>query len=267
MLNNSTLPAEEAFTSWFAIDDLDTALAGADSPVAVYKRCLQQGTSALIEQFAGGADIQTLVYARSWLVDQVLLRAWSSYMAGMQDNLALVAVGGYGRNELMPGSDVDLLLLLPDTPDDRINAHVEALVTFLWDISLEVGHSVRTISDCIEQSLADITVATNLMEARLLAGSAELFTQMQDSTGPAKIWSSQDFFAAKHQEQLTRHRKFHNTAYKLEPNIKESPGGLRDIQMVAWVANRHFGTASLEELVERDFLTREEYRTLVDGRN
>ncbi len=261
------LPAEEVFTSWFAIDDLDTALAGADSPVTVYRRCLQQGNSALIEQFAGGMDIQTLVYARSWLVDQVLLRAWSTCMTGTQDNLALVAVGGYGRNELMPGSDVDLLLLLPDTPDVRIDAQVEALLTFLWDISLEVGHSVRTVRDCIEQSLADITVATNLMEARLLTGSAELFSQMQASTGPEKIWSSQDFFTAKHREQHARHRKYHNTAYKLEPNIKESPGGLRDIQMIAWVANRHFGTASLEELVERDFLTREEYRTLVDGRN
>jgi [protein-PII] uridylyltransferase len=126
---------------------------------------------------------------------------------------------------------------------------------------------VRTVEDCIEQSLADVTVITNLMESRLLAGNAGLYRRMQEVTGPDRIWNSREFFQAKHSEQLQRHHKYHDTAYKLEPNVKESPGGLRDIQVIAWVANRHFGTGPLEELVEHGFLTEEESSTLVEGRD
>jgi len=183
------------------------------------------------------------------------------------DQATLVAVGGYGRSELMPGSDVDLLILLPDDENNRFDPQISELLTFLWDIGLEVGHSVRTIQDCVEQSLADITVVTNLMEARWLAGSEELFRRMQESTAPGKIWNSRTFFEVKSAEQRARHKKFHDTAYNLEPNIKEGPGGLRDIQMIAWVANRHFGTASLQQLVAHNFLTRKEYETLVEGRD
>ena len=114
------------------------------------------------------------------------MRAWNRFTGKAYNTLALVAVGGYGRGELMPGSDVDLLLLLPDADNGQYNQVIEELLTFLWDIGLEVGHSVRTIKDCVEQSLADITVVTNLMEARLLAGSAELFRHMQASTTPPK---------------------------------------------------------------------------------
>jgi len=259
--------AHGSFTDWFGLEQLDAALATAAQPLPAFKRCLKTGNSTLIEQFRAGADTALLLQARSWLVDQLLQRAWQRFMGTAGERLALVAVGGYGRSELMPGSDIDLLLLLPDTDDGRCTPDIEALLTFLWDIGLEVGHSVRTISDCVAQSLADITVVTNLMEARLLAGSAELFLQMQAATGPEQIWSSREFFEAKCTEQRNRHRKFHDTAYKLEPNLKESPGGLRDIQMIAWVANRHFRTASLEDLVERGFLTPKEYRTLAAGRD
>jgi [protein-PII] uridylyltransferase len=188
-------------------------------------------------------------------------------MAGHAATAALVAVGGYGRSELMPGSDVDLLMLLPEADNADLNAVLKQLLVFLWDIGLEVGHSVRTVEDCIEQSLADVTVITNLMESRLLAGNAGLYRRMQEVTGPDRIWNSREFFQAKHSEQLERHNKYHHTAYKLEPNVKESPGGLRDIQVIAWVANRHFGTGPLEELVEHGFLTEEEYSTLVEGRD
>ena len=262
---DSTAPG--TFANWFELDPLDAALASDANPLPPFKHCLQAGNAALIGQFNSGTDTTTLIHGRSWLVDQLLARAWARFMGTATEQLALVAVGGYGRSELMPGSDIDLLLLLPDADDTRYAPDIEALLTFLWDIGLEVGHSVRTISDCVEQSLADITVVTNLMEARLLAGSAGLFRQMQTATGPEHIWSSRDFFETKCEEQRSRHRRFHDTAYKLEPNIKESPGGLRDIQMIAWVANRHFRTDSLDDLVERGFLTRAEYQTLVDGRD
>ncbi len=256
-----------SFADWFDLELLDAALATTENPLTAFKRCLKTGNATLIEQFRSGTDTTHLLQARSWLVDQLLQRSWQRLMGSAAQQLALVAVGGYGRSELMPGSDIDLLLLLPDADTSDCAPDIEALLTFLWDIGLEVGHSVRTIGDCVEQSLADITVVTNLMEARLLAGCAELFRQMQAATGPEHIWSSRDFFEAKCTEQRLRHRKFHDTAYKLEPNVKESPGGLRDIQMIAWVANRHFRTTSLEGLVERSFLTREEYRTLAAGRD
>jgi [protein-PII] uridylyltransferase len=259
--------APGTYANWFDLEQLDVALTTATNPLPPFKHCLKTGHATLIEQFKSGTDVTVLINGRSWLVDQLLQRAWQRFMGALADQLALVAVGGYGRSELMPGSDIDLLLLLPAADDTRYAPDIEALLTFLWDIGLEVGHSVRTISDCIEQSLADITVVTNLMEARLLAGSAGLFRQMQAAISPQQIWSSRDFFEEKCAEQRDRHRRFHDTAYKLEPNIKESPGGLRDIQMVAWVANRHFRTASLGDLVERGFLTSEEYRALISGRD
>jgi [protein-PII] uridylyltransferase len=255
------------FETWFRLGPLGERHTSTAALIATYKNCLNHGREVLRQRFDSGYNTHTLLLGRSWLVDQVLVHAWELHLGEAADMLALAAVGGYGRSELMPGSDIDLLLLLPDNTGDRFNRQLEALLTFLWDIGLEVGHSVRTIDDCVQQALADITVITNLMESRWLTGSLELFFEMQDATAPEQIWSSRDFFRAKHEEQQQRHHKYNDTAYKLEPNIKEGPGGLRDIQMIAWVANRHFGTDSLEALVEHSFLTGDEYRTLVEGRN
>jgi [protein-PII] uridylyltransferase len=258
--------APQDFEAWFNLAPLARAYDSSTSLIAAYKACLKHGRATIKQQFDAGRDTHTLLLGRSWLVDQVLVHAWQLHLGDAAEVLALAAVGGYGRSELMPGSDIDLLLLLPNDAGDRFNAQLEALLTFLWDIGLEVGHSVRSVDDCVEQALADITVITNLMEARWLAGSLELFFEMQDATEPDRIWSSSDFFRAKHEEQRIRYQKYNDTAYNLEPNIKEGPGGLRDIQMIAWVANRHFGTDSLEKIVERNFLTAAEYRTLVEGR-
>ncbi len=255
------------FEYWFQLPELDKALTESGSPLEAFKQCLKQGNEILGQQFDNGVGAPVLVHARSWLIDKVLMRTWARFIGTDTGQAALVAVGGYGRSELMPGSDIDLLILLPDDDSNRFDAQITELLTFLWDIGLEVGHSVRTIEDCIEQSLADVTVVTNLMEARLLAGSEELFQGMQKSTAPAEIWNSRTFFEVKSAEQRSRYKKYHNSAYNLEPNIKEGPGGLRDIQMIAWVANRHFGTASLQQLVDHGFLTRKEYETLVEGRD
>jgi [protein-PII] uridylyltransferase len=259
--------AADQYESWFGTFALDAGLAAGESPLPLFRQFLNQSHAALKQKFEHGIGAPLLIKARSWLVDRLLIRAWRRFMAEDGQTAALVAVGGYGRSELMPGSDIDLLVLLPDTAHERLNPKLEALLVFLWDIGLEVGHSVRSVGDCIEQSLADVTVATNLMEARLLAGSEDLYARMHASVSPDRIWNSRDFFETKRREQRNRHRKYHDTAYKLEPNVKESPGGLRDIQMIAWVANRHFGTASLEDLVKRGFLTQAEYDVLVEGRN
>ncbi|HHO59780.1 MAG TPA: [protein-PII] uridylyltransferase, partial [Thiotrichales bacterium] len=130
-----------------------------------------------------------------------------------------------------------------------------------------IGHSVRTLDECVAEAEKDITVTTNIMEARLLAGSETLFDEMKTRTGPDRIWDSKAFFQAKLEEQIQRNGKFNDTAYNLEPNIKESRGGLRDIQMIGWVAKRHFNADSLEELVNNGFLLEDEYQTLCDGQH
>ena len=254
------------FSAWFETTTLDCAGAPAQH-ISACKRVLHDGRVAIQQQFEAGTEVSILLAARTWLVDRVLSHAWQQHMGEHADQLTLAAVGGYGRRELMPGSDIDLLILLPDQAADHYEGQLTALLTFLWDIGLEVGHSVRTVADCVEQALADITVITNLVEARWLSGSLDLFFSMQDATAAENIWSSRDFFSAKQQEQRQRHHKYNDTAYNLEPNIKEGPGGLRDIQMISWVANRHFGTDSLEALVEHGFLTSDEHLALVAGRN
>src|SRR6185437_9865964 len=127
---------------------------------------------------------------------------------------------------------------------------------------LEVGHSVRTVAECSQESTADVGVMTTLLEARLLAGNTALVGRMREALSPERIWPVREFFEAKVREQAERHLKAHDTAYNLEPNVKTGPGGLRDIQTIAWVAKRHFGSDTLDGLVTRGFLTGAELRRL-----
>ncbi|HHJ11627.1 MAG TPA: [protein-PII] uridylyltransferase, partial [Chromatiales bacterium] len=214
--------------------------------------------------FDEGFDVADLVVARAAIADRVLTGLWRHHGLERQ-GAVLVAVGGYGRGELHPGSDIDLLLLFDAEPDQTFGEAISAFLTTLWDIRYQVGHSVRTLDECVREATDDVTVATNLMEARTLAGDAALFEEMMHRTAPPAVWPSADFFRAKLAEQEERHRRFGDTAYRLEPNIKESPGGLRDIQMIGWVTKRHFGARSLEELLHRGFLERDEYEALMAG--
>ena len=268
-----TAPAEPHIELPAALADLcdpvrlDSALAGTQPSLPQLRHILNDGTAALHRHFEEGVPAEQLVYGRCCLIDLLLQRIWLTVLGDDAGRLGLVAVGGYGRGELLPHSDIDLLILLPQTESPEQARRLEAFVMLLWDIGLEVGHSVRTVDDCVTQGENDITVATNLVEARLLAGSAALFEQMREATGQERIWRGASFFETKLKEQTARHHKFHDTAYNLEPNIKESPGGLRDIQMIGWVAKRHFGVDTLHGLVEHDFLTEREYRTLRDGQS
>jgi len=248
---------------WFGMADLDHALQGDIPSLSICREFLQNSHRVLTEQFHADADIEDLVRGRSWLVDQVLVRCWKKLLGNFDG--ALVAVGGYGRNELLPGSDVDIMLLLAEAESRETGEKLEAFLMLLWDIGLEVGHSVRTLSECREQAEADITVATNLMEARLLCGPEALFQKMRASVGPDQVWPSRDFFAAKLAEQQNRYERFDDAVYNLEPNVKEGPGGLRDAQMIGWVMKRHFDSDSLEDMVSQGSLTDGEYRTLIEG--
>jgi [protein-PII] uridylyltransferase len=252
---------------------LDAALRGSSNSsftqaLPLFRAALRDGRAALRALYQDGTNVDSLLRRHAGLVDELLTRAWALHQSLLDPkiNIALVAVGGYGRGELYPHSDVDLLLLLERDTHERVRPFVEAFLQFLWDMGLEVGHSTRSLKDCVTESKKDITVATNLMEARLLLGDPALFASMQARTGPEKLWPSLKFFTAKFAEQRARHARFDDTAYNLEPNIKEGPGGLRDIQMIAWVTQRQFGSAQLHDLVALEFLTEKEYRALERGR-
>jgi [protein-PII] uridylyltransferase len=240
-------------------DELSVAPGGA---VAAFRAALERGARELKERFEADEPVEPLVRDRAHLVDIVLTRAWALHVGPHAADLALVAVGGYGRGELHPCSDIDVMVLLPKTESTPWQASLEKFLTFLWDIGLEVGHSVRTIDDCQRESLADISVATTLLEARLLAGPEPLYAAMKKALAPDHIWTAAEFYEAKVKEQQQRHARFHDTAYNLEPNVKASPGGLRDIQTIAWVAKRHFGAETLDQLADHGFLTRAELRKL-----
>jgi [protein-PII] uridylyltransferase len=250
---------------WVYLSAVPEALrSGQFSPTA-FRQVLDVGTELLRERFTAGEAIEDLVRDRARLVDVALRAAWAQHAGQFADDLALVAVGGYGRGELHPSSDIDIMVLLPKSDSADWQPDIERFLTFLWDIGLEVGHSVRSIDDCQRESLADISVATTLFEARLIAGPEALFAGMRRALAPDRLWTSQDFFEAKVKEQTERHHRYFDTAYNLEPNVKSSPGGLRDIQTIGWVAKRHFGTDTLDELVAHGFLTREELRKLKAG--
>ena len=220
-----------------------------------------------IEQaFLQDVPVKTLVHSYSGFIDELLNRIWQHYLQGSRhEGIALIAVGGYGRGELQPDSDIDLLILLEQDDHEVYRDALEGLLVFLWDIGLDIGHSVRSVAECISEARQDITIATTLMEARLLQGPEALYQRLRDETGPEHIWPGPEFFKAKWQEQQQRYKKYNDTAYNLEPNVKEGPGGLRDIQMIGWVAKRHFGVDTLDQLVEHNFLQEQEYQALIDG--
>ncbi|MEQ8661530.1 MAG: [protein-PII] uridylyltransferase [Gammaproteobacteria bacterium] len=251
------------------IDTSVLATLDRDSPASttreMFRGLVGELGARLARHFATHRDAGFVVGHRAATVADLLARSWALF--GLDDTPhALVAVGGFGRGELHPQSDVDIAIPLAEAVDDVFRERLERWLTFLWDIGLEVGHSVRTPDESARQAAQDLTVATNLMESRLLAGSAAPYAEMLRLTGPDAIWPVAAFFRAKLAEQQQRHAKFNDAFGQLEPDVKAGPGGLRDIQTISWVTNRHFGGADLRGLAEHGFLTEEEYHALIEGR-
>jgi len=238
------------------------ALASSAFNAAAGKRLLSLGRERLHARFRKDNNSAALLHDLSTLVDQVLQQAWRD--THLPTALSLLAVGGYGRGELYPGSDIDLLVLLPDsgddqnTPDEATQRALERWVSLLWDMGLEAAHSVRTVDECLSEAAKDITVQTSLLEARQLAGDAALFDQF--SRAMRRALDPLAFFTAKQLEQKQRHSRFLDTTYNLEPNIKESPGGLRDLQTILWIARAANLGKSWRELANAGLITAREAR-------
>lgn len=226
-----------------------------------YKQQLQDFSQVTQKRFQDGVDIRELLHQRSSFTDGLLSQLWSHF--NLQDEqIALIAVGGYGRGELHPHSDIDLLLLSKKSITAEQSQRISQFITLLWDIRFDVGHSVRTLKETITLGSEDITVATNLMESRLLAGDEPLYTALEEAVDNSKFWPSSEFYIAKRDEQIQRHHS--GDSFDLEPNIKACAGGLRDIQTVGWIAKRHFKATFVEQLVAHGFFTQEELDQLLE---
>ncbi|MDR1162406.1 MAG: [protein-PII] uridylyltransferase [Candidatus Accumulibacter sp.] len=204
-----------------------------------------------------------LLFERSALIDGVLRDLWAEME--IPDTLALAAVGGYGRGELWPHSDIDILLLLAEAPDGATAEKLEAFIRLLWDIGLKVGQSVRTIEDCLSEAAGDLTIRTSLVEARFLVGNRALFGDFE-SKFSARV-DPQRFYTDKKLEQYERYLRYQESPYSLEPNCKESPGGLRDLQMILWIAKAAGFGHSWEEMLRHGFITASEKESIEQGEN
>jgi [protein-PII] uridylyltransferase len=218
------------------------------------RTALRARRAELIDAFRERGDVRRLMRGIVRLTDGVLLALW--FDTGLQSDCALVAVGGYGRGELMPHSDVDLLLLVPAAEDSIRATRLERFIGACWDVGLEIGHSVRTVEQCLVESAGDITVQTSLLERRWLSGRRGLYTRLGELLDVAL--DGRAFFHAKLFELRQRHVKFEDTPYSLEPNVKESPGGLRDLQSILWIARAARLGTGWGQLAGRGLATRAE---------
>jgi len=222
------------------------------SPCARWKRRLAEQRSALEHRYLEHRSPSDLLRRHRLLIDGQLKSVWRHL--AMAPTLALVAVGGYGRVHLFPYSDIDLMVLLPHAADAAVAQKLEQFIGMLWDVGLEVGPSVRTVEECMELSRQDVTIQTNLLEARLLTGNRKLFRRFEKEF--ARALDSQQFCKAKRLEQELRHARYRDT--NLEPNLKEAAGGLRDLHTILWIAKATGIGMRWSELAKRDIITRRE---------
>ena len=211
---------------------------------------------------ARSSRVQGVLHRLARLTDDTLSTLWA--LAGLPKRAALVAVGGYGRGELFPHSDVDVLVLLPGEsaaqPTEALKSCIERFIGSCWDVGLEIGSSVRTVDECLKEAAADVTVQTSLLESRLICGSRRLQTRL--ATAFRQALDPAAFLTAKTLEMRQRHNKFENTPYALEPNCKESPGGLRDLQVILWVARAAGIGRHWDELARKGLATPFEVRQI-----
>ncbi|OSM02189.1 putative UTP-GlnB uridylyltransferase, GlnD [Magnetofaba australis IT-1] len=233
--------------------------------VTLFQTALTEGREELHQQHLDGAKGRHIIKSHTLLMDAVLQRLHRllNHADGADPDkpgFALMATGGYGRAELAPFSDVDLLFLLGETESESLNKRIERALYFLWDLGLDLGHAVRSLDECMEQASREVEIRTSLLESRFLAGDQSLFKTFLDHFAGAVLENPEVFLEDKITEQRQRHERFGNSLFYLEPNIKENPGGLRDIHTFFWIAKYRYRVELVKELLPRGLITEEEYR-------
>jgi [protein-PII] uridylyltransferase len=239
---------------------MDTTQSANMNKTIVDAASLRAAREIAYADFKKTQSVGKLTKQLSKLSDQLLSHLWGT--CGLNNEATLVAVGGFGRGALFPYSDIDILILLP--ADEQVaralSKQVEQFVASCWDTGLEIGSSVRTVAECISESDQDVTVRTSLLEARYLCGNKQLFKDFAKAFEAAM--DPKAFFQAKQAEQIQRHYKYQNTPYSLEPNCKESPGGLRDLQVISWVSKAALLGNTFKDLNEAGLITQRELTEL-----
>ena len=248
-------------------ESLEAQIAAAPSPIGPARKALKAAYEEHAKAFTNGSDVRELVLARALTVDRILSLLWQRYPFSESNDIALIAVGGYGRCELHPHSDIDLLILTRRDVSEEWQEDLSTFITLLWDLKLDIGHSVRSIDECLTAARGDVTILTNLLETRTIVGPDNLRSALSHQIYSDNVSEDRAYFIAKREEQRRRHEKYGDTEYNLEPNIKGSPGGLRDIQTIGWITKRHFGLESTADLTRFSILTEEEYQILLGGEN
>jgi [protein-PII] uridylyltransferase len=230
------------------------------------RQLLGDGDRQLAESFGADAmNVDALTRARADAVERIVAHVWTACI-GDTDAAALYAVGGFGRTELFPHSDVDLLVLCAQPPAGPVSRALESFFACLWDIGLKPGHAVRTFAECREQAAADASVYTNLLDARRIAGSVDADAAFTALLADGEIWPKERYLAARRTDRDARHARFDDTAYNLEPNIKDGPGGLRAVHVIGWLGRRLFAAQTLSALMERGLLSASEAASVDDAR-
>ena len=212
--------------------------------------------------FSAGDSIERLIHRHREGIDALVISAWQRCLDDARQ-LSLLATGGYGRGELYPLSDIDLLVLAEPSAQQAHAAELARFFALLWDAGLAAGHAVRSVGECVEAAHADIATLTSMMELRTLAGRDEARQPLIAALATSALWPAKEYFEAKREEQRARHARFNDTADNLEPNLKEGPGGLRDLHTLAWMAMRLYGVPGLSSLVPLGLLGEGELESLV----
>jgi [protein-PII] uridylyltransferase len=229
------------------------------------RQMLGDGDRRLAEAFHAGVDVRALLAARAALVDRLVTHVYRACVGEWPD-LALFAVGGYGRGELFPHSDIDLLALSATPPAPAACRALEAFFTCLWDVGLKPGHAVRTVADGRALAAQDLTIFTSLLDARRLAGAPAIAVRLDELQKATELWPPSAFLAAKIADRQARHARFDDTAYNLEPNLKDGPGGLRELHLIDWLGRRLFAAPNLEALVGCGVLSAAEAAAAAEAR-
>lgn len=229
-------------------------------------RSLIEGKSKNIDSRLAEDNIDAILRSRTKINDNIVIEIAKNFFSNNEKYISIIAVGGYGREELYPKSDTDLLILIEQKKKQSLKRSIKSFLAFLWDIGIEVSHSTRTLNECLKEGKKDLSIATSLIESRYLFGSNDLFINLEKKIKKNKsFWKNETFLKEKIIEQQLRHSSFNNTAYNLEPNIKNGPGGLRDIHTIFWIAKKIFSINEIEDLEEHKILTKEQIIVFKDS--